>query len=198
MTPPQLPDKRPQGTWVQTDRATHEAWGQLSIRHPAASALLHYFAGRVGEHNAVVISQSALARATGLSKSTVKRALAVLREGRWIDVARIGPTGTAAAYIINDRVVWHGKRDGIRHSLFTATVVAASDEQDNEKELGSQEPLRRLPRLYSGERQNPTGQGLPPPSEPPLPGMEPDLPSIPEGDDVRHARARTVRDVDEK
>lgn len=31
--------------------------------------------------------------------------------------------------------------------------------------------------LYSGERQLPTGPGLPPPSSPSLPGMEPDLPA---------------------
>jgi hypothetical protein len=31
--------------------------------------------------------------------------------------------------------------------------------------------------MRSGERQMPVGDGLPPPSEPPLPGLEPDLPA---------------------
>ncbi|MFU1684432.1 helix-turn-helix domain-containing protein [Phaeobacter piscinae] len=103
MNPSELPEKSPRGTWVQTERETHEAWGQLSMRQPAASALLHFFSARVSDHNAVVISQRALAKATGMSLSTVKRGLAVLREGQWIEVRRIGPTGTAAAYVLNDR-----------------------------------------------------------------------------------------------
>lgn len=178
MNPPGLPDKTPRGTWVQTERETHEAWGQLSMRQPAASALLHFFAARVSDHNAVVISQRALAKATGMSLSTVKRGLAVLREGQWIEVRRIGPTGTAAAYVLNDRVAWHGRRDGLRYSLFSAAVIIDSEEQDDQQELESQTPLRKLPKLYRGERQLPSGEGMPPPSEPALPGMEPDLPEI--------------------
>lgn len=183
MTPSELPVKAPSGTWVQTERETHEAWGQLSMRQPAASALLHFFAARVSDHNAVVISQRALSKATGMSLSTVKRGLSVLREGNWVEVRRIGPTGTAAAYILNDRVVWHGRRESIRYSLFSAAVIVDAEEQDDQQELEGQTPLRKLPKLYRGERQLPSGAGMPPPSEPPLPGMESDLPAISLGDD---------------
>ena len=150
---------------------------KMSIKSPAAGALLHFFAGRVGEHNAVVVSQRTLAKLTGMSTSTIKRALAVLESGRWIEVRRLGPTGTVNAYVINDRVAWYRSRDELRHSLFSAEVIASADEQPDKDELGSQEPLRRLPRVFNGEQQLPTGPGLPPPSEPALPGMEPDLPA---------------------
>jgi hypothetical protein len=36
--------------------------------------------------------------------------------------------------------------------------------------------LRRIPVLFPGEQQLPTGDGLPPPSQPSIPGLEPDLP----------------------
>lgn len=176
MTPP-LPAKKPKGAWVQTDRATHEAWAQLSIQHPAASGLLHFLAARVGDHNAVVVSQRTLAEATGMSLSTVKRAVAVLRAGNWVEVRQIGPTGTAVGYVLNDRVVWSGPREGIRYSLFSAAVVVSDVEQPDREEIGRQQPLRQLPRVYPGERQLPTGEGLPPPSQPSIPGMEPDLPA---------------------
>lgn len=174
---PTLPEKKHRSTWVQTDRATHEAWMKMSIKHPAAGALLHFFAGRVGDHNAVVVSQRTLADLTGMSLSTIKRALSVLESGRWIEIRRLGSTGTVNAYVINDRVAWYRSRDELRHSLFSAEVIISADEQPDREELEAQEPLRRLPRLFEGERQLPSGPGLPPPSEPALPGMEPDLPA---------------------
>lgn len=38
----------------------------------------------------------------------------------------------------------------------------------------------KLPRMFPGEQQLPAGPGLPPPSEPALPGLEADLPAITE------------------
>lgn len=173
----QMPAKQPQGNWVQTERAAHEAWAALIAKAPKAAQIMHILTARVGENNAVVVSQKNLMKLTGSSRRTVQRALDVLSKDRWIEVRQIGQNGTVNAYIINDRVAWSGKRDGIRYSLFTAAVIVSDDEQPDRDSLGYQEPLRRLPSLYRDERQLPSGDGLSPPSEPPFPGMEPDLPS---------------------
>ncbi len=178
--PEELPSKSPNGSWVQTDRETHEAWSQLTRKNPSAAALLHYFAANVGQHNAVVMSQSFIAKRTGMSLSTVKRAVAVLKKGHWVEVRRIAASASAAAYVLNDRVVWHGTRNGLRHSLFSAMVIVDADEQEDKLSLGNQASLRQLPRMHPGEQQLPSGDGLPPPSEPDLPGMEPDIPEIKE------------------
>lgn len=74
-------------------------------------------------------------------------------------------------------MAWSGKRDGIRYSLFSASVIVSDAEQPDAEELGQQEPLRRLPSLYRDEGQFPAGEGLPPPSQPFFDGMEPDLPA---------------------
>lgn len=139
---------------------------------------MHLLVARVGEHNAVVVSQETLANLMGRSRRTVIRAAADLAAANWIEIRQIGKAGTVNAYIINDRVAWVGPREGIRHSLFSAAVIVSSDEQPDTPELGQQKPLRRLPSLFRNERQLPSGDGLPPPSEPSLPGMEPDLPSL--------------------
>ena len=81
------------------------------------------------------------------------------------------------AYIVNDRVAWTGKRDGIRYSLFSAAVVVSEEEQPDRESLGHQAALRRIPDLLPGEMQLPSGEGLPPVSQPILEGMEPDLPA---------------------
>ena len=170
-----LPEKKPRGQWVQTERSAHEAWAVLTAKAPRAAQIMHLLTARVGENNAVVVSQNTLVKLTGTSRRTVQRALVVLVEDRWIEIRQIGERGTVNAYIVNDRVAWNGKRDGIRYSLFSAQVVVSEEEQPDRDQLEKQQPLRRLPRF--DETQLPMGDGLPPPSEPHLEGLEPDLPA---------------------
>ncbi len=175
MSPPTDMRRDPRGTFVQTDRASHEAWARLSVRRPAASAILHLLAASVGNGNAVVVSQKTIAKAVGVSDRTVIRAIADLEEGMWLQVVKIG-AGRECAYVLNDRVVWADKRDNLRLSRFSAEVIA--DAEDQTEATLSGEDLRHLPRLYPGEEQLPGGPGLPPVSQPFLGGMEPELPAL--------------------
>ena len=166
----------PTGTWVQVERRALESWAKLTMANPRAAALMQIILSNIGRNNALVASQSTLAKLADCSDRTVRRSLQVLQSKNWLEVRQIGLSGTANAYIINDRVAWSGNRDGIRYSMFSASVIVADDEQPDKEQLGTEPPLTRIPSLYPGERQLPTGDGLPPPSEPSLPGMEPDLP----------------------
>jgi Firmicute plasmid replication protein (RepL) len=168
---------QPSGTWVQTERAAHEKWAKLIGSHPKAAALMHVIVGNVGRQNALVASQKNLARMVGCTDRTVRRALEVLQAGNWIEVRQIGANGTTNAYVVNDRVAWSGNRDGIRYSLFSAAVLVSDDEQPDQDEIGALPSLARIPALYPGDRQLPTGPGLNPPTQPPLSGLEPDLPA---------------------
>tara|TARA_R110001599_G_scaffold309565_2_gene516569 strand:- start:798 stop:1361 length:564 start_codon:yes stop_codon:yes gene_type:complete len=177
MTVEKIPEKTPSGRWLQTERAAHEAWAKLIAEAPKAAQLMHLLVARIGDHNAVVISQKNLIRLMGASRPTVQRAVKKLKDDLWVEVRQIGDRGTTNAYIVNDRVAWLGKRDGIRYSLFSAAVVISDDEQPDASELDQQAALRQIPSIGRGEQQLPTGPGLPPPSEPVFPGMEVDLPA---------------------
>ncbi|MBJ7527141.1 MAG: helix-turn-helix domain-containing protein, partial [Sphingomonadaceae bacterium] len=76
----------PGGTWVQTDRVAHERWAQLAVANPRASSVLHVLVAQMGRHNAIVASQTTLAKASRCSLPTIKRALSILREQGWIEV----------------------------------------------------------------------------------------------------------------
>jgi len=167
----------PNGTWVQTERAAHERWAKLIGSHPKAAALMHVIVGNMGRHNALVASVPNLQRMMGCSRNTVLRAINVLKNENWIEVRQLGGVGTTNAYIVNDRVAWSGARDGIRYSLFSAAVLVSDNEQPDKSEIGAQPPLERIPTLYPGEKQLPSGPGMPPPSQPSLSGLEPDLPT---------------------
>lgn len=163
--------------FVQTDLATHEAWSQLTMDKPAAAALLHKLVVLADRDNTIIASHSVLAEHMGVSAMTIRRALKVLIEGDWIDVAQIGGAGTVNAYVLNATVAWRKRRDGMKFATLRGTVLLSGSEQ-GERTLSEQSrPLRPLPGMHAGEAQLPSGSGLPPVSQPSLPGMEPDLPA---------------------
>lgn len=170
MTPPQV-----RGTWVQTERKTHEKWAQLIVQKPRAAALLHLLVGNMDRQNALVASHATLASLTGSSVSTVKRAVRDLVDGNWIQTIRVGSErGGALAYVVNRRVAWADKRENQRYAAFDARILVSSD--DNPNGLGEGR-LNQIPALGPGEAQLPEGDSGEPPSQPALEGFEPDLPS---------------------
>lgn len=179
--------------WVQTDRASHEAWALLTRKSPLAAQLMHLLAARVGDRNGVVVSQKTLAQIAQASRRGVQNALRVLAEDRWLQVVQVGSTSSVNCYVLNDRVVWHGPREGLRYSEFTAMVIVSDEDQPNREELGKEPPLRKVPSAFANEQQLPTGPGMPPPSEPALPGFEVELPAVPL--EERGGEARPIGDL---
>ena len=170
------PAKNKIGQWVQTERKAHEAWANLIGRKPRAAMLLHHLVAQMGHQNAVVVPQKVLAKLMKCSQETVKRAVADLVAERWVQVVKLNGPGTVNAYVVNDRVAWGQPRDQLRLSAFSATVVADHDDQD--PTTLDHADLRRIPTLYPGEQQLPSGPHEDPPSQPCLPDMEPDLPFL--------------------
>lgn len=169
---------RAAGSWVQTERAGHEQWATLAAEHPRASSVLHVLVARMEPGtNALVASHAVLATACVCSIATVKRALALLAERNWIEVVQVGASGSVNAYVVNARVAWSGARNGRRQASFSATVFVGGAEQPKSYVPNEAAPLHKLPSMWPGERQLPAGDGLPPPSAPSLPGLEPDLPA---------------------
>ena len=183
------PAKNEPGKWVQTERKAHEAWAELIGRKPRAAALLHHLVAQMGHQNAVVVSQKILAKLMGCSLRTVQYAVADLEAERWIQIVKMNGPGTVAAYVVNDRVAFQGKRENMRFSLFSAAVIADADDQ--EAATLAHSDLRRIPSLFPGERQLPTGPGEDPPIQPSIEGMEPDLPAI-QGDAADRAELEAL------
>lgn len=176
LTHPQLTREPAKTTWVQTDRAAHEAWGRLTVSSPRAAALMHYLVAEMDESAAVVASHATLSAISGMSPSTVKRAISDLKNGNWVQVIQLGGKGGALAFIVNSRVGWATKREKLHMAAFTAKVLASGQEQEPGYLEAPQ--LHRLPLLSPGEAQLPTGEGETPPSQPAIDGLEHDLPSI--------------------
>ena len=177
------PSQQSRSSWVQTERAAHEAWKNLIQDAPMAAALMNVLVAQMDSRtNAVVASQGTLGELMArpghkaIHRNTVRSAINKLRTDRWIEVVRLGGHGGALAYVINDRVAWSRGRRELRYSAFSARVVASESEQT--EPLDDRPPLRQVPTLMRGEEQLPSGEGEDPPSQPSLDGLEPDLPAV--------------------
>jgi Helix-turn-helix domain len=178
-----LPAKK-YSTWVQTERKAHEAWASLIGKNPRAAMLLHQLVAHMDEAAAVVATHATLGKICGCSTDTIKRAIKYLQLGNWIQVVQIGGKGAALAFVINSRVAWATSRDMLHLAVFSARVIA--DKKDQDDACLSATELRRIPMLRSVEMQLPIGDGLAPPSQPSLDGLEPDLPQILQEDESNY------------
>ena len=169
-----ISDKR--GRWVQTEISAHEAWARLIIKHRGAAAFMHMLVSRMDSNsNAVVASHAVLAKMQDCSTRTIKNYIDTLAKDRWIQVVSLGK-GATNAYVVNSMVAWSQSRENLKHSKFTAQVIADFEDQ---REILNKTDLRKIPVLFSSEQQLPTGnRGSEPPAQTLLDGTEPDLPSI--------------------
>ena len=162
-------------SWVQTERASHEAWSRLVIRKPMAAAVLHTLVARMGDQNAVVVSQKTLAALIGVTDRTIRNAIQVLVAENWVQVVRLNGPGTVSAYVVNSAVA--GDSPAIS-SIWPRSQPPSSQTPPIKRPLRwSTAICARFP-CSIRERQLPTGPGEDPPSQPAIEGMEPDLSSL--------------------
>lgn len=161
--------ERSRAIYTQTELATHEAWAHFTLEAPPAAALVHLLCRLAGDDDTVVASQRVLAERLGVSPQTIMRALKKAEAANYIEIIRLGATATGACgYRLNSRVHWTRNSAGKDSAAFRAVVLASAEDQTSI----DTKPLRRVPVIRAGEIPIPTGDGLPPPSQPTLSGMD--------------------------
>ena len=113
-----------------------------------AAAVLHTLVARMGDQNAVVVSQKTLAALIGVTDRTIRNAIQVLVAENWVQVVRLNGPGTVSAYVVNSAVAWGQPRDQLHLAAFTAAVIA--DAADQEAITLEHRDLRKIPMLYPG------------------------------------------------
>lgn len=177
---PSAPKPHKAGSFVQTERAAHEAWAKLVLKQPKAAALMHLLCSRMdASTNAVVCSHTILAELMNCCTRSIKNYLKSLESERWIQIVSLGK-GAANAYVVNSMVAWAKDREMLKHATFKAQVIVSADDQSPE---ALKADLRRIPVLFNGDMQIQSGESAEPPTQLLLDHVQHDLPSISEPDD---------------
>lgn len=116
--------------FIQVQKRNLKEFRRLIKENPTAAQLMFLFAEKMNRQNALMCSFKTLEDITGLSRSTLSKAIGLLKKEQWIEVIKIG---TANAYLINHQIFWQDTADK-KDSNFTfgATIIASRSEQDAE------------------------------------------------------------------
>lgn len=134
--------------FVQVSRKYLQDLDTLAFQSKPARKLLTTLVLAMDRQNAVVVSQDVLAKMTGMSKATIKRAVSHLREQKWIEVVK---SGTANIYRINKYVFWQSRAEG-KFAAFGASVLISWDEQDDfTQQLEPKDKLRQIEGIHGDD-----------------------------------------------
>ncbi len=147
--------------FVQIEKRALRLVRELYDDNPAAGKLLFILAEKMNRQNALVCSYDTMSKITGFGRTTLYKAVKYLKEHNWIEVIKVG---TANAYVINSRVFWQSHGDK-KMTVFHATIVASSDEQDTPVEDWDKVKLNHFPFLSHSDEVTVTNEQLPPPDQ---------------------------------
>lgn len=147
--------------FVQIEKRALRLVRELYDQNATAGKLLFILAEKMNRQNALVCSYDTMSKITGLSRQTLYKAVKYLREHNWIQVVKVG---TANAYIINSRAFWQSHGDK-KMTVFHATIVASSDEQDSPVEDWDKVNLKHFPFLSHEDDVIVSNEKLPPPDQ---------------------------------
>lgn len=121
-------------SFVQMNKKTYEMEDKLMQENPLAYRIWRFLANNMDDYNAVIVSQETLTELFEVSKTTIWRAIKVLKDGSYIKTYR---TGGSNIYALNDDMVWNSWGDNKRYSKFNANIIISESEQTEEvkKEL---------------------------------------------------------------
>lgn len=150
--------------FVQLEKKSLKLVRELYEKSPTAGKILFIMAEKMNRQNALVCSYETMGKITGFGRTTLYKAIKYLREHNWIEVIKIG---TANAYVINSRVFWQSHGDK-KLTVFNATIVASSDEQDSPIEEWNEVNLNHYPFLSHEDKDADVivkNEDLPPPDQ---------------------------------
>lgn len=98
---------------------------KLTRINPIAAQIFLFLMERMNHNNAVACSQTLLAQITERSRTTVHRAIVVLKEHNFIDVKKMGGT---QVFHLNAGIVWHSYEGRTKYVELVAPILLDMEE----------------------------------------------------------------------
>ena len=125
--------KRQQGSpyrrWVQLNKDAYKAEDWLMAKSPIAYRVFKFLINNMDSYNAVMCSYKVLQEQFEVSSDTIRRAVKLLKERKYIEVFK---SGTSNVYAVNKQIAWSSWGTNYKHGKFSANIVLSDSEQEEE------------------------------------------------------------------
>ncbi|MHC5763650.1 hypothetical protein [Nostoc sp.] len=98
---------------------------RLTRVNPVATEIFLFLMEHMSNYNAVACPHSLLMKITGKSRTTVHRAIVLLKESNFLGVQKIG---TTQVFHLNAGIVWHSYGDRIKYAELVAPILLDMEE----------------------------------------------------------------------
>lgn len=129
--------KSPYDNFVQVNKDAYKAEDWLMSKSPIAYRIFKFLINNMDSYNAVICSYKVIHETFGISQDTIRRAIKLLKDKKYIEVYK---SGTSNVYAINKQIVWNSWGTNFKHAKFGANIVLSAEEQ----ELGIQAEIKAM------------------------------------------------------
>lgn len=127
--------------FVQLYRQNIPTMRELMIKSPFASHLLMFILEHMDNRNSLACSYDVFIEYFGKSRSTVQRAIKVLREQGFVAVFKIGNSNV---YTVNPDLAWTDKRTNKKFSKYDGNILVSKKESLDYFHSQSYEKFKKL------------------------------------------------------
>lgn len=122
--------KSPYKDFVQVNKEAYKLEDKLMSESPIAYRIFRFLVNNMDGYNAVVCSQTVLQEKFNVGRTTVFRAIKLLKEKKVIDIYK---SGTTNVYSINKNIVWNSWGTNFKYAKFSANILISESEQQEDK-----------------------------------------------------------------
>jgi hypothetical protein len=115
--------------WVQLNIDSTEELIWLATHHPHAQALLLFLFRHMDKYNAVMCSYKVMEEYFSLSRSTLHRAVEVLKRYGFVHILK---SGSSNIYVISPDIVWSSWSNNRKYCKFPANIILSASENEEE------------------------------------------------------------------
>lgn len=126
-----IQQKSPYKRWIQMNKDAYKAEDWLMANSPIAYRIFKFLINNMDSYNAVMCSQTVLQETFDVSRTTVSRAVKLLKEKQYVDVYK---SGTSNIYTVNKQIAWNSWGTNYKHGKFGANIILSESEQDQSEQ----------------------------------------------------------------
>lgn len=138
--------KKKNSNFVQVYRENMKEIRWLIANHPTASELLFFLMEHMDHYNALAASTKVLEERLGRSRSTISRAVKVLKDNGYIGVLKIG---TANVYVVQPDLAWTSWNNKKEYCKFTGNMLVSRKENQDYYDMSVSTKTKHVGNPYS-------------------------------------------------